>query len=337
MKNLTQGWATPGAAPKVAISPPAPARGPWTPPAALPVGKPKSLRVRKSVLDASQKLAQEGDRAYGARQYDTAIERYEKAIATWPSHHTAWYGIALARAQKREWDKAADAMANALAIDPTIAMYHLFHGRALYEKVIAQGREDVARRMNQRPENVTPDFSVLNFEKPLASLSQALRLDPDLWRAHYLIGKILGYMDRPKDAASELLKAVNYGPTDEAPWVALVELYRSWDYTDQAIQIATTGAAITSGSDVWLEVGLGYDDKQMWPKAIEAYTKALDLRPDNPRARFARGQDYYRQGDHAKAKSDLEAFAKSPGGNEFFKRQASSMLMDIAAKSVRQP
>jgi tetratricopeptide (TPR) repeat protein len=86
-------------------------------------------------------------------------------------------------------------------------------------------------------------------------------------------------------------------------------------------------------SDVWYELGAGYDDKRLDAKAIEAFTKALDSRRDNEKARFARGQAYFRMGDHAKAKLDLETFAKAPALPSFFQQQASRMLMEIAAKA----
>jgi tetratricopeptide (TPR) repeat protein len=82
---------------------------------------------------------------------------------------------------------------------------------------------------------------------------------------------------------------------------------------------------------------MGYDDKRVDDKAIEAFDKALEARKDNHKAKFARGQAYYRKGEYTKAKRDLEEFSKSGGASvEFFKQQASRMLMDIAAKSAGQ-
>jgi tetratricopeptide (TPR) repeat protein len=72
-------------------------------------------------------------------------------------------------------------------------------------------------------------------------------------------------------------------------------------------------------------------------KAIESFDKALESRPDNHKAKFQRGQAYFRKGDFTKAKKDLEDFSKSGGASvEFAKQQASKMLLDIAAKSAMQ-
>jgi tetratricopeptide (TPR) repeat protein len=178
-----------------------------------------------------------------------------------------------------------------------------------------------------------------NFEKALQHLREAVKLNNDLWRAHYFIGRIYRDTGKSKEAAEELTKALQSGPTEIGPWVALAELYHQWDYTDQAIQVAEAGTLAVPGanekSDVWYEVGRGYDDKRLDDRAIDAYSKALESRRDNHKARFQRGQAYFRKGDYTNAKRDLEEFAKAGGSSvEFPKQQASKMLIDIAAKSA---
>ena len=82
---------------------------------------------------------------------------------------------------------------------------------------------------------------------------------------------------------------------------------------------------------------MGYEDKANEDKAIEAFTKAIETKKDNHKAKFQRGQAYFRKGDMTNAKRDLEEFSKSGGASlEFAKQQASKMLMDIAAKSAMQ-
>src|SRR4029077_8135092 len=120
---------------------------------------------------------------------------------------------------------------------------------------------------------------------------------------------------------------------------ALGELYRHWDYTDQAIQVASQGTVNVPGSnevsEIWYVLGMGYDDKRMDDKAIEAFDKAIESKRDNHKAKFQRGQAYFKKGDTTHAKRDLEEFSKTGGASlEFAKQQAQKMLMDIAAKSM---
>ena len=287
----------------------------------------------------SIRAANEGTKAYGENQFDTAISDYKRAVDKWADNHTAWYGLGGSYAKKKDWTNASEAMSHAVQLVPDQAMYQLQYGRFLYEKAVQGAREEAARRENKKPEEVSPDLTSVNFEKPLQHLQEAVKLNPDLWRAHYFIGRIYRDTGKSKESAEELTRALQAGPIEAEPWVALAELYRRWDYTDQAIQIAEAGTAAVPGahdkSDIWYEVGMGYDDKRQNDKAIDAFTKAIEARRDNHVARFQRGQAYYRKADYGNAKRDLEDFAKTGGTSvQFEKQQASKMLVDIAAKSV---
>ena len=200
-------------------------------------------------------------------------------------------------------------------------------------------KDDQARKEGKQAEAVEPDLSSVNFEKPLQHLQEAVKLNNDLWRAHYFIGRIYRDTGKSKEAADELTRALQSAPTEPGPWVALAELYRQWDYPDQARQVAEAGTAVVPGnsekSDIWYEVGMAYDDKRLDDKAIDAFSKALEAKRDNHKAKFQRGQAYYRKTDYPNAKRDLEEFAKTGGASvEFAKQQAPKMLIDIAAKSA---
>ncbi len=281
----------------------------------------------------------EGNKAYGLKQLDTAINAYKRALDKWSENHSAWYGLGGAYAGRGDWVNAADAMSHAVQIAPEQGMYQLLYGWFLYEKAVQGAREDQARRENKKPNEVTPDLASVNFEKPLQHLREAVKLNNELWRAHYCIGRIYRDTGKSKEAAEELTRALQSAPIEPAPWIALAELYRKWDYPDQAIQVAEAGTLVVPGagekSDIWYEVGMGYDDKRLDDKAIDALTKSLESKRDNHKAKFQRGQAYYRKGDYTNAKRDLEEFSKAGGASvEFAKQQAAKMLIEIAAKSV---
>jgi tetratricopeptide (TPR) repeat protein len=281
----------------------------------------------------------ECNKAFGAKQFETAIAACKRAIEKWGDNHNAWYTLGAAYFQKRDWNSAVEAMSHAVQLAPEQGMYQLKYGQYLYEKAVQQAREDEARKQNKKPEEVTPDLTAVNFEKPLQHLQEAIKLNNELWRAHYGIGRIYRDTGKSKEAAEELTKALHAAPTDPDPWVALAELYRRWDYTDQAIQVAEAGTAVVPGANekanLWFEVGMGYYDKHLNDQAIAAFTKALEVRRDKHTAKFQRGQAYYHKGSYEEAKRDLEEFAKTGGASvQFEKQQATKMLVDIAAKSV---
>jgi tetratricopeptide (TPR) repeat protein len=292
----------------------------------------------QSINDSKTALAA-GNKANGQKQFETAITEYQKAVQKYHDNHLAWYGMGGAEAGRGDWSKAADAFAVAVQLEDKQPMYQMWYGVALYEKAVQQAREDQAKKENKKPEEVKPDLSAVNFEKPMQHLQEAVKLNGDMWRAHYFLGKIYREQDKPKDAATEFTAAINANPRESGPYIALGELYRRWDYTDEAIKVASQGVTNVPGtnevSDIWFVLGMGYDDKQMNDKAIESFDKAIETRKDNHKAKFQRGQAYFRKGDMMHAKRDLEEFSKSGGASlEFAKQQASKMLMDIAAKSA---
>jgi tetratricopeptide (TPR) repeat protein len=280
-----------------------------------------------------------GNKAAGAKQFEVAVQEYEKAVEKYSDNHAAWYGMGGAQAQRGEWDKASDAFARAVQIAEDQAMYQMWYGISLYEKAVKQARDDQARKENKKPEEIQVDLTVVNFDKAAQHLQEAVKLNGDLWRAHYYLGKIYRAQDKAKDAAAELSKALQGDPRQQAPYVALAELYRKWDYTDEAIKVASQGVVNVPGtnevSDIWYVLGMGYDDKNNHDKSIEAFDKAIESKRDNHKAKFQRGQAYFKKGDFTHAKRDLEEFSKSGGASlDFLKQQAQKMLMDIAAKSA---
>jgi tetratricopeptide (TPR) repeat protein len=282
-----------------------------------------------------------GNKALGQKQVETALTEYQKAVERYHENHLAWYGMGLAYMEKKDYDKAADSFQHAVELAPEQAMYQMTYGIALYEKTIENARQDQAKKQNKKPEEVSVDVSGLSFEKPMQALQEAIKLNPGLWRAHYRLGDIYRDSDKPKEAAEEFSAAIKTNPRDANPYIALGELYRRWDYTDQAIAVASQGTANVPGgnelSDIWYVLGMAYEDKSNEDKAIEAFTKAVETKKDNHKAKFQRGQAYFRKGDMTNAKHDLEDFSKSGGASlEFAKQQASKMLMDIAAKSAMQ-
>lgn len=280
-----------------------------------------------------------GNKAAGAKQFEVAVQEYQKAVDKYSDNHAAWYGMGGAQAQRGEWDKAADAFARAVQIADNQPMYQMWYGISLFEKAKKQAREDQARKENKKPEEVQVDLSTVSFDKSQQHLSEAIKLNADMWRAHYYLGQIYRAQDKAKDAATEFSKALQADPRQSAPYIALGELYRKWDYTDEAIKITSQGVVNVPGSnevsDIWYVLGMGYDDKNNWDKAIESFDKAIESKRDNHKAKFQRGQAYFKKGDFTHAKRDLEEFSKSGGASlEFAKQQAQKMLMDIAAKSM---
>jgi tetratricopeptide (TPR) repeat protein len=290
-------------------------------------------------LNDSKTALANGNKAYGKKEYDTALSSFTTATEKYHDNHLAWYGMGGAYAGKQDWAKAADSFGTAVQLEDKNPVYQMSYGIALFNKAVDSQRQDQAKKENKKPEEVQVDLSGVNFEKPMQHLQEAIKLNGDMWNAHFYLGRVYREQDKPKDAATEFSAAIKADPREANPYIALGELYRKWDYTDEAIKVTSQGVVnvpdATQVSDIWFVLGMGYDDKRMDDKAIEAFDKSIETKKDNHKAKFQRGQAYFRKGDFMHAKRDLEDFSKTGGASlEFAKQQASKMLMDIAAKSA---
>jgi tetratricopeptide (TPR) repeat protein len=288
----------------------------------------------------SSKLNNQGNKELGQKQYESAINSFEKAVEKNRDNHFAWYGMGVAYYQKNDAAKAVDQFEKCVQLAPEQPMYQMMYGIALYQKALDAAKEELAHKLNKKKEEIhDDDVSGVDYNKAQSHLQEAIKLNGDMWRAHYFMGKIYRSEDKAKEAAEEFTLAIKGDPREWGPYVALSELYLKWDYVDQAIQVASQGVANVPGStdqsEIWFDLGMGYDAKKMEDKAIESFTKAVETKRDNHIAKFQRGQAYFRKNDLVNAKRDLEDFNKSGGASlEFIKQQASQMLMQIAAKQA---
>jgi tetratricopeptide (TPR) repeat protein len=294
---------------------------------------PASEAARKASIAHSNAAT----KAYGQKDFPGAMAEYRKAIQQWEGNHLAWYGLSGAQIGTNDWPAASASMAKAFELAPQNPMYAMVYGYALYEQNIAEARGVAARRANV-PDSaaVQPDLANIDFSRSEQLLRHATKLDDQMWRAHYYLGRIARDAGRARDAADELTKALRGGPSQPGPWIALVELYRRWQYPELALSVAEQAVLRSpDATDVWYVLGMAHDDLRHDDRAITAFSKALALAPSNAKAQFQRGQSYFRSKKLAEAKRDLEAFVKSSSPLAFAKQQANKMLMDIGDKKRR--
>jgi tetratricopeptide (TPR) repeat protein len=289
-------------------------------------------------VNESKKFTAKGNELVGHNQWQDAIEQYDKALDEYKDNHAALYGKGYAHFKKNEFVKSVDAFTDAVKIAPEQPIYQLWLGMSLYEKAVAEQTKRQADAEGKKTEDVAVDLTGVSFDTALQHLLESAKLNADMWHAHYYLGRIYRATDKPKQAAEEFTKAIQSNPREPGSYIALGELYRRWDYTDAALKVAQQGVQNVVGqgesSDIWYVLGASYDDKAQYKEAIDAYTKALDARKDNHKAKFQRGQAYFRLADYPNAKRDLEEFAKGGGSKQDFNKQlATKMIMDIAAKT----
>jgi tetratricopeptide (TPR) repeat protein len=196
-------------------------------------------------------------------------------------------------------------------------MYQLYHGISLYE---------VERRRVR-----DPDPSSHQLDAARDALAAAIKIAPELWRAHYYLGRIYRDLDDPRRAAQQFTATIKLHPGYRFGYIALIELYRAWDYVDQALAVSTLGTAqlpSAETAELWFEVGMAHDAKSSGGQgidsatesavkkaienAIDAFGRAITINPGDTLSKLQRGELYLRRRDFVNARRDLEDVLRSP-------------------------
>lgn len=324
----------PGRPTPAGIAPATPGARPEVPPPVITKRAPTPTDAAHQTSSVVHSNA--GTRAYGEKQLATAIAEYQQAVAAWPDNHIAYYGLAGTQVLNGDWTAARDAIGHAVALAPEEPTYHVMHGYILYEGAVQRAREDQARAQGVPPAEVDVDRSNLPLDDALVAVSHASRLNRDLWRAHYVAGRIYRDRGEARWAAEEFEAALRRAPRDPGPWIALAELDRDWRHPAAAAAVVQQGLTVLPDEpDLHYELAMALDDLHKLDDAIASYSRVIELRRDHAKAKFQRGQAYFRRKDYVKARLDLQDFLRAPAGGRFAVQQANKMLFDIAAKTVR--
>jgi tetratricopeptide (TPR) repeat protein len=216
-------------------------------------------------------------------------------------------------------------------------MYHMNYGIALYWAVIDEAKKRQARAEGKDPTEIRGenlDLKGANFDPALGELETAVKLNGDLFRAYYYLGRIHRHNDDAQKAAEAFTKSIEANPRFAQPNIPLRELYRRWDYSDEAVKVLSQGKANVPGdkdrSELLFSLGMAYDDKKDFAKAVEEFTATLESDKNMHAARYQRGMAYVRLKEWQKARQDLEQFQKN-AKDDFTKSVAQKALMDIMA------
>jgi tetratricopeptide (TPR) repeat protein len=296
---------------------------------------PPVLPVRKVVDDQTINTSIEHmnacNQAIVARRYDAAISECQAATDIWEGNHLAWYARAGAHLARREWRQAKAAAERAVTLRPDQAMYQLYYGIALYEAAHEAPRGAPAHTAAPAP----------RLEAARTALLAADKRAPELWRAHYYLGRVYRELDDARRAAVQFSATIRTNPGYLPAYIALIEIYRRWDYIDQALAVAMLGAAslpVAETADLWFEVGIIHDARHADDQAIEAFSKAIAASPNDAGARFERAQLYLRKGDLPSARRDLEEVARSTDRRAGVTKQlAAQLLAALAARRADDP
>ena len=131
------------------------------------------------------------------------------------------------------------------------------------------------------------DWTVLreaDKQKALFFAERAVSLDPELWLAHYALGRLNSVFANLEEAASHLEKAMELQPgnDDARAYFGIVKNFQG--EAETAVLILEPTVAAHPNPPYWYYLGLGHAHLQAgnFAKAEVALGKCLELAPDSP-------------------------------------------------------
>jgi tetratricopeptide (TPR) repeat protein len=259
----------------------------------------EALREAPDDLARSLVLVNRGALWVQQQRLDDAIKDLRRAIALRPGAPETYVSLAQAYAGRKDWGDAVAALDQALARRPGDA--GLYHTRAQFQARRgdrAAARRDFQQAIDDEPkgstsERLVSDYVELghlqnqdgDFEQALASLDAALQARPNYAEAHLQRAKTLLALKKHDREAGEAL--------------------------DRYLQCGGKPTA-----EVHLARGLVHDELREYPEAVDAYGRALALRPD-ARTLLDRGRAYLKLDAARPALADFQAALRlEPGSAE---------------------
>jgi len=221
--------------------------------------------------------------------WQEAVQAFGKAVQTQPGNAMAYQALGVTYGQLGQWREAAEAFQQAILLG---------------------GDEDAAKYAS-----LAPSFSG-RWEEVAENLKNALRFNPELGEAQYLLGLVYGRMDRWQEAAVAFANVVRSRSgklgqvRDRNGESGVFNYYKeALDILRQAINLKPELPQLATA--LLLEAGsltASQDRAVFWQRSLEAD-------PGNEEARYQLGMTYLRLGCYPEAINAIKALIRNHPGH----------------------
>jgi tetratricopeptide (TPR) repeat protein len=243
--------------------------------------------------------------------YPQAVREFKLATDLDPRNEKAFYSLAMAYVEMKNWDLCADSLNKAIQIAPKNALYQYQLGHAYIE----QKRLDLAQ----------------------AALEKAISIDEKLYKAHYRLGWVYDVQDKPQEADKHYRLAIAGNPRFALSFDSMAKLYLSNGFVDPAVQVLKEGVKVSpQEAGLWNTLGVALQEQKQFDQAVKSFDKALELDQKMTDAIFNIAMTHLVQGNKPEAKKFFEKF-KSQGGNPGrpeYTRFAEEKIYEIEAATL---
>jgi len=210
-----------------------------------------------------------GRRFWAVRDLSRSVPAFEDAVHKLPQYVPARSGLAASYAVMGEAPNDA--------VPPTVSA-----PRAKAEAQLALAMDPGTAEAHYVLGNIAMYYE-WDFPAAESHLREAIRLDPNNPTAHQWLGQYFMMQNRPAEAQSETLKALELDPVSPIFTTARAEtFYYAHDFDSAIAQAKLTLEQSPNFLLARLWLASAYREKKMYPEAIQHFRTICDLVPNNP-------------------------------------------------------
>ncbi|MBI4727600.1 tetratricopeptide repeat protein [candidate division TA06 bacterium] len=291
------------------------------------------IMLQGCAIDKSKEYLLKGDEQLEMKNYEYAINNYDKAIEINPKNDAAYFKRGKAFLYQAQYSKSIDDFSNAIKINDKKCIYYVYRGwgwfstdRSYMEKAI----EDVSKALSMDTKcveayHLKANISLVqsDYMSIINICNKAIEIDPQFvgelgtgeWSIYKLRGK--GYQNTGQydKALSDYNKGLEYVPQDEETLVLIGGIFGNYK-GDQQKAVEYYSKAIAINPRYAMAYGMrGYAHALLHKdqEAINDFTTAIKLWPNFTIAYCGRARVYIRMNNLVQAVGDLQQAAR--GGN----------------------
>ncbi len=238
-----------------------------------------------------------------------------------------FYNLAEAYAASRQWLKAAETFKSGADVRGKDPNGYFYWGVMLFNDDKVDEAFEAFQKV-RRVDITATHFGVAfymaeiyrlrgNLQDALAQYQLALKLKPDdvesLFQAGYLSFK-LGQRDQAKELFRKLMQVNPLHAGGAANWAALEatenEVRKSRKEKTPGITLRNAAEANPTSAEAHINLGAQLITEEIYPEAVTALEKAVNLKPDLPAAQYNLGLSQLKVGDFEKSASSTSKALK---------------------------
>ncbi len=218
---------------------------------------------------------------YNMRQYDMAIQQFERAVALYPSYGVAFNNLGNAFYQNGLYERAIEVQTRAIAIEPDNPVFYFGRGVSL----AARG----------------------DYDSAIRDYTRAISIDPGYADAHNNLGFVYHLKRAFPLAVEQYSKAIALDSRNALFFVNRGLAYAGNGELDKAIEDYTQAIALNPGLvSAYSGRGAAYSLEDRHFQAINDFERAILMEPGNAELYASRGVAHMRAGHRSEALADFK-------------------------------